>query len=108
MPRRPSHATPRDVPPPGIEPEPLGLQPSAQTNYARVASRGADAPRLSIRLSCPVRTVSLAFRCERLLGEPSIHLCGSQLPFGLRGSNSHFQVQSLESCRLNEARMSWI
>jgi hypothetical protein len=61
-----------------------------------------------IRLSCPVRTVSLAFRCERLLWEPSIHLCGSQLPFGLRGSNSHFQVQSLESCRLNEARMSWI
>ena len=61
-----------------------------------------------IRLSCPVRTVSLAFRYERLLGEPSIHLCGSQLPFGLRGSNSHFQVQSLESCRLNEARMSWI
>ena len=27
---------PRTVPPSGIEPEPLGLQPSAQTNYARV------------------------------------------------------------------------
>ncbi len=26
------------VPPSGIEPEPLGLQPSAQTNYARVGS----------------------------------------------------------------------
>ena len=29
---------PITVPPPGIEPGPLGLQPSAQTNYARVAS----------------------------------------------------------------------
>ena len=60
---------------------------------------------MSIHLSCPVRTVSLAFRGERLLGEPSMHLCGSQLPFGLRESNSHFQGQSLAFCRLNEARM---
>jgi hypothetical protein len=29
------------VPPSGIEPEPLGLQPSAQTNYARVGCRAA-------------------------------------------------------------------
>ncbi len=34
--------TQRTVPPSGIEPEPLGLQPSAQTNYARV---GCDAAR---------------------------------------------------------------
>ena len=53
MPRRPSHATPRDVPPSGIEPEPLGLQPSAQTNYARVASRGAGAPRFSDSVVMP-------------------------------------------------------
>ena len=31
------------VPPSGIEPEPLGLQPSAQTNYARVAIRALRA-----------------------------------------------------------------
>lgn len=33
------------VPPSGIEPEPPGLQPSAQTIYARVASRASAAPR---------------------------------------------------------------
>ena len=59
---------------------------------------------VDIWLSRPVRTVSLAFHCERLLGEPSIHLCCSRLQFGLRGSNSHFQSQSLAFCRLNEAR----
>lgn len=59
-----------------------------------------------IRLSRPVCTVSLAFRRERLLGEPSIHMCSSRLPFGLRGSNSHFQSQNLAFCRLNEARSS--
>jgi hypothetical protein len=32
----PGFATDPQVPPSGIEPEPLGLQPSAQTNYARV------------------------------------------------------------------------
>jgi hypothetical protein len=100
-----SHATGCGVPPPGIEPEPPGLQPGAQTIYARVASRGVGTPRCH-RFVChgPVGTVSIVFRYERLLGEPSIHLCRSQLPFGLRGSNSHFQVQSLAFCRLNEAR----
>jgi hypothetical protein len=53
----------------------------------------------------PAGTVSLSFRCERLLGEPSIHLCCSRLQFGLRESNSHFQGQSLVFCQLNEARM---
>src|SRR5689334_20345146 len=48
------------------------------------------------------------FRCERLLGEPSMHLCCSRLRFGLRESNSHFQGQSLAFCRLNEARMKWV
>jgi hypothetical protein len=57
-----------------------------------------------IQLSRPVRTVSLAFRCERLLGKPSMHACSSRLRFGLRGSNSHFQSQNLAFCRLNEAR----
>lgn len=57
-----------------------------------------------IRLSCPARTVSLAFRCERLLGKPSMHVCSSRLRFGLRGSNSHFQSQNLMSCQLDEAR----
>ena len=53
----------------------------------------------------PACTVSMRFRCERLLGEPSMHVCCSRLRFGLRGSNSHFQVQSLAFCRLNEARV---
>jgi hypothetical protein len=57
-------------------------------------------------VKCPVGTVSLAFHCERLLGEPSIHLCRSRPRSGLRGSNSHFQSQSLVFCRLNEARVS--
>ena len=52
----------------------------------------------------PVCTVSLAFHCELSLGKPSIHLCCSRLQFGLRGSNSHFQSQSLVFCRLNETR----
>jgi hypothetical protein len=43
-----------DVPPPGIEPEPPGLQPGAQTIYARVASRGVGTPRCHrIHLSWP-------------------------------------------------------
>jgi hypothetical protein len=91
---------------PGIEPEPPGLRPSAQTFHARVASRDVCA-RLAvvdILLSRPVGTVSLAFHCERLLGEPSIHVCCSRLQSGLRGSNSHFQSQSLVFCRLNETR----
>jgi hypothetical protein len=46
----------------------------------------------------PRRTVSLSFRCELLLGEPSIHLCFSRPQFGLRESNSHFQGQSLAFC----------
>ena len=46
----------------------------------------------------PRHTVSLSFRCELALGEPSIHLCFSRLRFGLRESNSHDQVQSLASC----------
>jgi hypothetical protein len=38
------------VPPPGIEPEPLGLQPSAQTNYARVGyERRVSGPSLRSR-----------------------------------------------------------
>jgi hypothetical protein len=42
------------VPPPGIEPEPPGLQPGAQTIYARVASRGVGTPRCHrIHLSWP-------------------------------------------------------
>ena len=61
---------------------------------------------VDIRLSRPVGTVSLSFHCELLLGKPSIHMCCSRLQFGLRGSNSHFQSQSLAFCRLNEAR-SW-
>lgn len=51
-----------------------------------------------IRLSRPVGTVSLSFRYELVLGEPSIHMCFSRLRFGLRESNSHDQVQSLGSC----------
>jgi hypothetical protein len=46
----------------------------------------------------PRHTVSLSFRYELVLGEPSIHLCFSRLQFGLRESNSHIQVQSLASC----------
>lgn len=40
------------VPPPGIEPEPPGLQPSAQTIYARVASQGVGTPCLSSIFGC--------------------------------------------------------
>jgi hypothetical protein len=58
-----------------------------------------------IRLSRPIRTVSLSFHYERSLGESSIHLCCRRPQFGLRGSNSHFQSQSLAFCRLNEARV---
>jgi hypothetical protein len=63
-------------------------------------------PRSSSIFGChgPVRTVSLTFRCEQMLGKPSIHGCNSQQQFGLRGSNSHFQVQSLASCQLDETR----
>ena len=59
-----------------------------------------------IRLSCPVRTVSLSFRNELSLGEPSIHMRSSQPQFGSRESNSHFQIQNLAFYRLNEIRSS--
>ena len=61
--------------------------------------------RSGLQLSRSVRTVSLRFHNERSLGKPSMHACGSQLRFGLRGSNSHFQVQNLVFYRLNETRM---
>lgn len=61
---------------------------------------------LEFNCQCPVHTVSLEFRSEQMLGKPSMHACGSRLRFGLRGSNSHFQGQSLVFCRLNETRMS--
>jgi hypothetical protein len=44
-----------DVPPPGIEPGPLGLQPSAQTSYARVGLLGC----------LPAPSSSLLFGCHR-------------------------------------------
>lgn len=61
----------RNVPPSGIEPEPPGLQPSAQTIYARVAScdRAAGRDRVIVIdysvVICPVPAVSLSSRCER-------------------------------------------
>ena len=73
---------------------------------ARIARHWNASLVVAIRLSCLRHTVSLAFRCERMLGEPSIHLCFSRLRFGLRGSNSHHQGQSLASCQLDEARLS--
>lgn len=39
-----------------------------------------------------------------VLGGPSIRLRCSQPRFGKRGSNSHFQGQSLAFCRLNDSR----
>ncbi len=54
------------APPSGIEPEPLGLQPSAQTNYARVGSalRGPVIAQRGFR--CPCRgTHHSLFDCQR-------------------------------------------
>jgi hypothetical protein len=61
----------------------------SSTTRATREAWGRRAPYSVFR--CPVGTVSLSFRCELSLGKPSIHVCCSQLRFGSRESNSHFQ-----------------
>ncbi len=91
----------RIVPPVGLEPTHCRVRTGCSTlELRRQGSRGLE--RLARRrysVVMPRHTVSLSFRYERVLGEPSIHLCFSRLQFGLRDSNSHFQGQSLASCR---------
>ena len=54
------------VPPSGIEPEPLGLQPSAQTNYARVGCALRDPVIAQRGFRCPYRgTHHSLFDCQR-------------------------------------------
>ena len=55
------------VPPPGIEPEPPGLQPSAQTFYARVASVASAAPR-----AAAPRFVVVLFGCQAAPSSPCL------------------------------------
>ena len=58
----------QEVPPPGIEPGPLGLQPSAQTNCARVGSvlRAALGRHAASLLGClPAPSSSSLFGCQR-------------------------------------------
>ena len=50
------------VPPPGIEPEPLGLQPSAQTNYARV---GYERCTRWLGMRAPQIIIVKLFDCQR-------------------------------------------
>ena len=87
------------VPPPGIEPEPPGLQPSAQTFYARVASVASAAPR-----AAAPRFVVVLFGCHAAPSSPCLsgpavgnvdHERCSRRGSALEGSNSHFQSQSL-------------
>ena len=90
MPRRPSHATPRDVPPPGVEPEPLGLQPSAQTSYARVGGAPARRSSSSSRFGCHRARSRGAQRAPRAWMHPRssrAHL-GSHAPAGFAGAAS--------------------
>ncbi len=91
----------RIVPPAGLEPTHCRVRTGCSTlELRRQGSRGLE--RLARRrdsVVTPRHTVSLAFRCELVLGDPSIHLCFSRPQFGLRDSNSHIQVQSLASCR---------
>lgn len=90
----------RIVPPVGLEPTHFRVRTGCSAlELRRHGSRGLE--RLARRddsVVMPRHTVSLSFRCELVLGEPSIHLCFSRPRFGLRGSNSHYQVQSLGSC----------
>lgn len=57
------------VPPSGIEPEPLGLQPSAQTNYARVgwsaclAGHSSSSSLFGCQRSAAMRRAHLGRRC---------------------------------------------
>lgn len=90
----------RIVPPVGLEPTHFRVRTGCSAlELRRHGSRGLE--RLARRddsVVMPRHTVSLSFRCELVLGEPSIHLCFGRPQFGLRGSNSHYQVQSLGSC----------
>ena len=80
------------VPPSGIEPEPLGLQPSAQTNYARVgtsaarvfSTRGADHHHRSSIVRELRRKAHLGRQCTRLLRGRTHHDSRSGLEISSR------------------------
>ena len=90
----------RIVPPVGLEPTHFRVRTGCSAlELRRQGSRGLERlARRGYSIVMPRHTVSLSFRCELVLGEPSIHLCCSRPRFGLRESNSHDQVQSLGSC----------
>lgn len=108
------------VPPSGIEPEPLGLQPSAQTNYARVgyerrargahldhsrclrSPRGADHHHRSSVVREQVRRAHLPPSCERFGGARtsgvSALACLASAPIAIRDLNFRSRVAKSD-CR---------
>ena len=100
---RPAFATnPSDVvPPSGIEPEPLGLQPSAQTNYARVGyMRRALVCPIGFPTVEPARGASSSsslFGCQR---SPAVR-CPYRIPFG----RAHLGPRCDRDCRERTLRV---